>query len=58
MSNIETSGAGAAEDVILAADSEPTVAVGFEEDQVAAGRVGLAVIAGDDVGEIGVDLLV
>ena len=28
------------EEVVLAADAEPAVAVGFEEDEVAAGGVG------------------
>src|ERR1700753_3866829 len=55
VSNIDQSGGGAAEDVARATDAEPAVAVGFEEDEVAAGGVGLAVVAGDDVGEVEVE---
>ena len=54
---IRTLGRGAVEEIVLAADAEPAVAVGFEEDEVAAGGVGAAVVVGDDVGEMEVELL-
>src|ERR1700738_1844976 len=45
------SGVGALEEVVEAADAEPAVAVGFEEDAVTAAFLGAAVLIGEQVDE-------